>query len=114
MASERTVISDLFEKKGKEASSLDLSLVAAFEAGKFRSLKILDQMGKKLRKAEERRLQVDLTRAKSVLESCSPGGSPQERVVNMMQFYLARPEFLEELKSTFDPFNYHMMVLELT
>jgi bacillithiol biosynthesis cysteine-adding enzyme BshC len=114
MTSERTIISDLFETKAKEAASLDPSLAGAFEAGKIRSLKVLDQMGAKLRKAEERRLEVGLNRAKSVLDDCLPGGSPQERVVNMMQFYLSYPNLIDELMANFDPFDYHMMVLELT
>lgn len=109
---ERKVIQDLFDRKASEASSLDTSLVSAFEAGKVRSLKVLDQMGAKLRKAEERRLQVELNRAQSVMEYAAPGGSPQERVVNMMQFYLSRPELVEELVGIFDPFEYQMMVLE--
>jgi hypothetical protein len=71
-------------------------------------------MGAKLRKAEERRLEVGLNRAKSVLDDCLPGGSPQERVVNMMQFYLSYPNLIDELMANFDPFDYHMMVLELT
>lgn len=109
---ERNIISGLFETKAKEASSLDPSLVKAFEAGKIRSLKVLEQMGTKLRKAEQRKYQTELNRAKSVLEYCSPGEIPQERVVNMMQFFLANPTLIEELLANFDPLDYHMMVLE--
>ncbi|HSF54777.1 MAG TPA: bacillithiol biosynthesis BshC, partial [Algoriphagus sp.] len=76
------------------------------------SLKILDQMGAKLRKAEERRLQVDINRAKSVLDFTAPGGSPQERVVNIMQFYLSNPALIEDLMACFDPLDFNMMVLE--
>ncbi len=113
LISERIIISDLFERKGKEAASLDPSLAGAFEAGKTRSLKVLDQMGTKLRKAEEKRLEVELIRARSVLDYCLPGGTPQERVVNMMQFYLSHPDLIVELMANFDPFDYQLMVLEL-
>ncbi|WP_026967940.1 bacillithiol biosynthesis cysteine-adding enzyme BshC [Algoriphagus terrigena] len=109
---EKQLISELFHKKGTEAATLEKSLLSAFEAGKVRSLKILDQLAAKLRKAEERRLQVDLDRAKAVLEFAAPGGSPQERVVNMMQFYLSNPALIEDLIACFDPFDYTMMVLE--
>lgn len=114
LAAERTIISELFESKAKEASSLDATLVQAFEAGKVRSLKILDQMGTKLRKAEERKLQVELSRVKNILDYCAPGGSPQERVVNMMQFYLGHPDLLDALLDSFDPFDYQMMVFEIS
>lgn len=113
LTAERNIIIDLFERKAKEASSLDTSLVQAFEAGKVRSLKILDQMGTKLRKAEEKKQQVELSRAKTILDYCAPGGSPQERVVNMMQFYLDFPELLEVFLENFDPFDYNMMVFEI-
>ena len=109
---EREIISGLFDKKAKEAAILEQSLKSAFEAGKIRSLKILDQLGTKLRKAEERKLQVELDRAKAVLEFAAPGGSPQERVVNMMQFYLSNPTLIDDLVDCFDPFDYSMMVLE--
>jgi hypothetical protein len=70
-------------------------------------------MGVKLRKAEERRLEVDLLRAKSVFEFLSPGGSPQERVVNFLQFQLAQPTLIEELLEVFDPFDFQMQVFYL-
>ena len=113
LAAERNIVSDLFERKAKEASSLDSTLVQAFEAGKVRSLKILDQMATKLRKAEERKQQVELARAKSILDYCAPGGSPQERVINMMQFYLQDPDLLEAFLDSFDPFDYQLMVFEI-
>lgn len=112
MAEEKERVSQLFEEKGKEASSLEKSLESAFEAGKVRSLKILEQMSVKLRKAEERRLAIELNRAKAILDFTAPGGSPQERVVNMMQFYLSQPELIEKLLDCFDPLDFRMMVLE--
>ncbi|MCU0400634.1 MAG: bacillithiol biosynthesis cysteine-adding enzyme BshC [Algoriphagus sp.] len=113
LTAERNIIIDLFERKAKEASSLDATLLQAFEAGKVRSLKILDHMGTKLRKAEERKQEVELSRAKNVLDYCAPGGSPQERVINMMQFYLQDPDLLEAFFDSFDPFDYQMMVFEI-
>ena len=93
---------------------MDATLIQAFEAGKVRSLKVLDQMELKLRKAEERKHQVELSRAQNILDYCAPGGSPQERVVNMMQFYLENPEILKAFLDNFDPFDYHMMVVEIS
>ena len=108
---QKEVISALFETKGKEAAHLEKTLENAFEAGKVRSLKILDQMATKLRKAEERRLHTQIERACCVHELVKPGGNPQERVVNMMQFYLGNPSLILELLDCFDPFDFRMMVL---
>ena len=109
---EKQIISDLLDKKAKEATTLERSLDMAFQAGKVRSLKILDQLASKLRKAEEKRLQVELDRARAVLEFAAPGGIPQERVVNMMQFYLGNPDLIDDLIACFDPLDFNMMVLE--
>ncbi|TFV96149.1 bacillithiol biosynthesis cysteine-adding enzyme BshC [Algoriphagus kandeliae] len=109
---EKERLSDVFDKKGKEAEKLEKSLGESFEAAKVRALKILDQMGKKIRKAEERRLEVQIKRAEAIFDYIQPGGSPQERVVNVMQFLLADPEFIEKLYSVFDPLDFCMNVIE--
>jgi uncharacterized protein YllA (UPF0747 family) len=88
-------------------------LLKSFEAGKVRSLKILDQMSVKLRKAEEQRLKTQLDRGKVIHEFTKPAGSPQERVVNMMQFYLSNPDLIQDLLDCFDPLDFRMMVLSL-
>lgn len=111
LGKQKEVISALFDAKGKEAAHLEKTLANAFEAGKVRSLKIMDQMAKKLRKAEERRLHTQIERAHCIQELVKPGGSPQERVVNMMQFYLDNPDLITELLDCFDPLDFRMMVL---
>lgn len=111
MNEEKDVLSQLYDNKGREASILEKSLDSAFQAGKVRSLKILDQMGAKLRKAEERKHSVELARGQAVLDFTAPGGSPQERVVNMMQFYLAKPHLIDDMLGCFDPLDFNMIVL---
>lgn len=70
-------------------------------------------MSVKLRKAEENRLKIHLERGAVIRDFTLPGGSPQERVVNMMQFYLENPDLIDELLACFDPLDFRMMVLEL-
>lgn len=112
MDKERAEISGIFEDKAEEAKQLEKSLENSFAAGKVRALKIVDQMSVKLRKAEERRHEIQLKRAKDLKAFVNPGGSPQERVVNMMQFYLSDPSFIQKLYDCFDPLDFRMMVLE--
>lgn len=113
LSKQKELVSAIFEKKGEEAAHLEKSLQDAFEAGKVRSLKILDQMSRKLRKAEERRLEIQINRAEAIQDFIKPNGSPQERVVNMMQFYLENPDLIDELLDCFDPLDFRMMVLDL-
>ena len=112
MEQERKELIRIFDQKAIEAAGLEKSLGNAFEAGKVRALKILDQMSDKLRKAEERKLEVQLERGKAIDAFVKPGGSPQERVVNMMQFYLSDEALIQKLLDCFDPLDFRMMVLE--
>jgi hypothetical protein len=43
----------------------------------------------------------------------NPEGSPQERVENFMRFYLAHPEFIEQIQGLFDPFDFSYMILRI-
>lgn len=112
LSAAKEAMNTLFDGLASQAIGTDAGLQQAFAAGKVRSEKILSQMGTKLRKAEERKLQVDLDRAQALFRYVAPGGSPQERVVNFMQFYLGQPDFLAELMGCFDPLDFSMMVLE--
>ncbi|MFC3416000.1 bacillithiol biosynthesis cysteine-adding enzyme BshC [Algoriphagus hitonicola] len=112
MTVEREAIESLFDARGESAALLEKSLKDSFEAAKVRAFKILDHMGHKIRKAEERKQKVMLDRSVAVEEYIKPGGSPQERVVNMMQFYLADEELIEKLFANFDPLDFRMAVLE--
>lgn len=113
LTAEKDQVAQVFKNLAQQTGALDAGLPKAFAAGEVRSLKILEQLGVKLRKAEERRLEVQLHRAQTVFEFLSPGGSPQERVVNFMQFYLDQPALLEELMGCFDPLDFNMQVLLL-
>ncbi|SMD41882.1 bacillithiol biosynthesis cysteine-adding enzyme BshC [Aquiflexum balticum DSM 16537] len=109
---EKESMSRIFEQTGQKASELEKSLGNAFEAGKVRALKIMDQLSKKVRKAEERRQSVQIRRREDIQELLFPGGSPQERVENFMKFYLEAPDFLDELFELFDPFDFNYIILK--
>ena len=113
LSAAKETMGSLFDGLVSQVAGSDAGLRQAFAAGQVRSDKILSQLGAKLRKAEERKLQVELDRGKALFAYVAPGGSPQERVVNFMQFYLGHPDFLEELMGCFDPFDFSMLVLEL-
>lgn len=109
---QKEALSEIFEKTGEQATILENSLGNAFEAAKVRSLKILDQLSKKIRKAEEKRLDVQIKRREDLQKYILPGGSPQERVENFMRFYLENGEFIHELYALFDPLDFNYMILK--
>lgn len=108
---EKDQLSFLFQNKGKEAAALEKSLQNAFEAGKVRALKILEQLSDKIRKAEEKRLDIQIKRRMDIQSSLYPGGTPQERTENMMRFFLDNPQFLDQLLDLFDPLDFSYMIL---
>lgn len=109
---EKEALSEIFEKTGLKAAVLEKSLGNAFEAGKVRSLKILDQLSRKIRRAEEKRLSIQIKRREDLQGYLFPGGSPQERVENFMKFYLEDEGFISELFDIFDPFDFDYMIIK--
>ncbi|WP_194975748.1 bacillithiol biosynthesis cysteine-adding enzyme BshC [Aquiflexum lacus] len=111
LENEKAAMAGIFESTGEKASELEKSLGSAFEAAKVRSLKILDQLSKKIRKAEEKRLNVQIKRREDLQGHLFPGGIPQERVENFMRFYLENESFVSELYELFDPFDFDYMII---
>lgn len=110
---EKEALALLFERSGKTAEELEKSLGNAFEAAKVRALKILDQLGQKVRKAEERKWDIQIKQREAIFHYMNPGGSPQERVENFMRFYLQDSNFIDQIQDIFDPFDYSYMIVRL-
>ncbi|WP_291788992.1 bacillithiol biosynthesis cysteine-adding enzyme BshC [Cecembia sp.] len=109
---EKKTLEGLFDQMTANVSEVDKTLEDAFQAGKVRALKIMEQLASKVRKAEERKQSVSIGQRESIHAFCYPGGSPQERVENFMKFYLKNPNFLQELFEVFDPLDYDFMILK--
>ncbi|MCH6232763.1 bacillithiol biosynthesis cysteine-adding enzyme BshC [Cognataquiflexum rubidum] len=113
LSQEKEALELIFEKSGKTATELEKSLGNAFEAAKVRALKILDHLGQKVRKAEERRWDIQIKQREAIFQYMNPGGSPQERVENFMRFYLQDNNFVDQIQEVFDPFDFSYMILRL-
>lgn len=111
LENEKRLLSDLFEAKGEKVASLEKSLEEAFQAGKVRAIRILEQLAGKIRKAEERKQEIHIRRREDIQQYLYPGGSPQERVENFMRFYLDDQDFIQKLYPCFDPFDFDYILL---
>lgn len=109
---EREALVGLFDQMTAKVSEMDKTLEGAFQAGKVRATKIMEQLASKVRKAEERKQSASIRQREAIHAYCYPGGSPQERVENFMKFYLKDPNFLQELFETFDPLDFDFMILK--
>ncbi|AWW31060.1 bacillithiol biosynthesis cysteine-adding enzyme BshC [Echinicola strongylocentroti] len=112
LTEEKRALSAVFEHLGDEAAEIDTTLKHSAEAAKVRALKVLEHFGNKLRQGEERKMDVALRRLKEVKEILFPGGTPQERKVNFLEFYLADEQFIDGLYAHFDPLDFNYMILE--
>jgi len=110
---EKEALGLIFGKSGKTAAELEKSLGNAFEAAKVRALKILDQLGNKVKKAEERKWEIHIKQRQAIFDYMNPGGSPQERVENFMRFYLEDNNFIDQIQELFDPFDFSYMILRI-
>jgi bacillithiol synthase len=113
LAEEKQQLTMLMTVASQRAVKVDATLESAFEAAKVRSIKILDHLAGKVRKAEERRLATDLNRMQTLKQMMYPDGNPQERVENMMKFYLADEGFIDKLLANFDPLDFNYLILKL-
>ncbi|MFN3801550.1 bacillithiol biosynthesis BshC, partial [Belliella pelovolcani] len=113
LAEEKQQLTMLMTVASQRAVKVDATLESAFEAAKVRTIKILDHLAGKVRKAEERRLATDLNRMQTLKQMMYPGGNPQERVENMMKFYLADEGFIAKLLANFDPLDFNYLILKL-
>ena len=111
LQAEKTNLAEIFAIIEQKAKVADPTLGPSANAAHKRAQKIMEQMAEKLRKAEERGLATALNRMQDLKRTLFPGGSPQERKNNFMQFYLADPQFIEKLYAHLDPLNYDFIIL---
>jgi len=102
-----------FEELFKIAEKTDQSFVGAVAAQEKKQLKGLDNLEKRLLKAEKRRFSEKLNRIKDVQDLVFPNQSLQERQNNFSEFYLEYgQEFIETLKEFLNPLSPNFIILE--
>ncbi len=108
---EKKELNQFFDRLKIKASAIDGSLEGYIGAENAKVLKTLDNIEKRLKKSEERKHETALGQIESIKEKLFPGGGLQERKENFLNFYLNNPNFIEELRLAFDPFDYQFNVL---
>lgn len=101
---------DLYEL----AKQTDASFLGAVGAQEKKQLNGLDNLEKRLLKAQKRNLSEELERLKKIQDQLFPNQSLQERQLNFSELYLEYgEELLDLLKENMDPFDGNFTVLEL-
>ena len=101
---------DLYEL----AKQTDASFLGAVGAQEKKQLNGLDNLEKRLLKAQKRKLSDELDRLKNIQNQLFPNKSLQERQLNFSEFYLEYGEsLLDLLKENLEPLDANFTVLEL-
>src|SRR5690606_39233911 len=103
-----------FKDLYKLAKQTDASFLGAVGAQEKKQLNGLDNLEKRLLKAQKRNLSEELERVKNIQNQLFPNQSLQERHLNFSEFYLEYGEDLMELlKENLEPLDSNFTVLEL-
>lgn len=96
------------------AKKTDASFLGAVGAQEKKQLNGLDNLEKRLMKAQKRNLSEELERVSSLQDKLFPNQSLQERQLNFSEFYLEHgEELLELIKENLNPLDFNFKILEL-
>ncbi len=112
LGNEEREAEEVFARIARTAGRIDPSLVGFVEAETKKMVKSIQNIEKRLKKSEERNHEVALNQLANLKERLFPGGVPQERVDNFLNFYLNDPSFIDRLLLELSPFDFRYNVLE--
>lgn len=111
LKAEKAELALIFDKIKEKAAGVDGSLAGFVGSESVGTFKSLENIAKRLKKAEEQNNETSMNQIDSIKEKLFPGGSLQERHDNFLNFYLNNPDFIKMLIQKFDPFKYQFQVL---
>lgn len=108
---ERHVGKQVYESIFHKAAEVDPSLKGFVGAEENKFLKSLENIEKRLKKAEEKRLDTSISQLEKLKEKLFPNGTWQERHDNFLNIYLNQPQFINTLLDHMKPLEFHMYVM---
>ncbi len=103
----KSIFNATFEQAKKVDTTLEKTVLAEHRRGE----NSLEKLEKKLLRAERKNQEVLINRIYAVKDALFPGGSPQERKDNFLNFYLADNKFIDSCMEAIDPFDYRFHLL---
>lgn len=111
LSAETESFSEIFQEILKKAVRIDKTLEGAVNGEKQKLINGLENLEKRLKKAEERNQETEVTQLVGLKQKLFPNGGLQERSENFLNFYLNNPDFLLQLGAVFDALNFEFYVL---
>ncbi|MFY7912067.1 MAG: bacillithiol biosynthesis cysteine-adding enzyme BshC [Emticicia sp.] len=106
-------VSEVFERILKKSLAIDQTMKGAVEAEKAKIITSLENLEKRIKKAEERNQETAVTQLLGLKQKLFPDGGLQERKENFLNFYLNDKEFINKLIEAFDPIDYRFNIVEI-
>jgi len=101
----------VFDGIRQKAGEVDKSL-EGFILSEYKKVeKGIENIQKRLKKAEEQREEVKINQLKGLLDKLFPDGNPQEREDNFLNFFINNPAFIDILITMLDPFQLKYNIL---
>ncbi len=101
----------VFEQIEQKALAVDQSMGKAVGAEAQKALKIVENLEKRLVKAEERNQETSINQLLNLKDKLFPNGTLQERYDSFLNFYINDDTWIEKVMAAFMPFDFCMYVL---
>jgi bacillithiol synthase len=108
---EKTTFEQLFNTILTKATAIDKSLEGTVNAEKTKLLTSLENLEKRIQKAEERNYESEISQLLSLKNKLFPNGGLQERHDNFLNFYMNDTQFLQKLFNTLDALDFRFNVI---
>ena len=112
LAEEKAKLETIYQQALQQAIEVDQTLERMVKGEHKRAEKTLEKVEQKILKAERRNQEVLVNRIYAIKEALFPGGSPQERKDNFLNFYMTDPNFVKNCLDSFSPFDYRFHLLK--
>lgn len=93
------------------AKSVDVTLVPAAHAELTRMRKQAEHLQNRIRKAAERRNEIQISQIKNLFEELFPNGNLQERTESWLSFVVENPDWLDAIFNLIDPLDMQFQVI---
>ncbi|MDQ3392940.1 MAG: bacillithiol biosynthesis cysteine-adding enzyme BshC [Bacteroidota bacterium] len=108
---EQEVLKQVYLSILHKALMVDQSLEGVVGAENNKTIKGIENIAKRLRKAEEQNQEVAIKQIETTKEKLFPDNGLQERTDNFLNFYINNPSIIKYFLDNFDPFDFRFHVL---
>ncbi|MFN8153472.1 MAG: bacillithiol biosynthesis cysteine-adding enzyme BshC [Bacteroidia bacterium] len=113
MEETRQSLQQVFDALAASFESIDPTLAPSVKAEAQKAVNSLENLMRKGNAALKRKHEVALNQIRNILEKASPNDTPQERLVNIFQFYPRHGDALvQALLTLMEPFSSEMIIIE--